>query len=155
MPTNKRESMVFTIIMCAFMVFFMTLYNTARIHGVSSNLLATAWLGFPLAYAIAIIGDLFIVAPTAKKIALKIVGYDAPLWKKKIAIPTCMVCGMVLIMSLFGAVMGVGLSFQTLIVWLYNIPSNFVVALPLQLLLAGPFVRFIFRKAFPEGAIVK
>ena len=155
MPINKRESMVFTIIMCAFMVFFMTLYNTARIHGISANLLANAWLGFPLAYAIAIIADWFLVAPTAKKLALKIVGYDAPIWKKMIAIPTCMVCGMVLIMSLFGAIMGGGFSSQTLIVWLYNIPANFVVALPLQLLIAGPVVRFVFRKVFPEGVIAR
>lgn len=119
MPINKRESMVFTIIMCA------------------------------------IIGDWFLVAPTAKKIAIKAVGHDAPVWKKMIAIPTCMVCGMVLIMSLFGAIMGVGFSSQTISVWVYNIPANFIVALPMQLIVAGPAVRFVFRKAFPEGVITK
>lgn len=153
MPVNKRESMIFTLLMCAFMVFFMTIYNMARIHGINSELIKTTWLGFPLAFVVGLLSDLFIVGPTAKKVAFKIVGLNAPAWKKVIAISSCMVTGMVLIMSLFGSISGVGLSSQTFIVWLYNIPANFIVALPLQMLIAGPVVRFTFRKAFPEGAI--
>lgn len=153
MPINKRESMIFTILMCAFMVFFMTLYNVARVHGISNEMVASAWLGFPLAFIIALVGDWLIVAPIAKKLAFSIIGYDAPSFKKVIAISSCMVCGMVIIMSLYGAIMGVGISAQTAIVWLCNIPANFIVALPLQLLIAGPLVRYVFRSAFPIGSI--
>lgn len=153
MPVNKRESMIFTLLMCAFMVFIMSAYNVVRIHGLNSELMKTTWLGFPLAYVVALISDWFIVGPIAKKVAFKIIGLNAPTWKKVVAISTCMVTGMVLIMSLFGSIVGAGLSSQTLIIWLYNIPANFILALPLQMLIAGPVVRIIFRKAFPEGAI--
>lgn len=153
MPINKRESMVFTLLMCSFMVFVMTIYNVARIYGLSPGLIESAWLGFPLGFIVALVSDWFIVGPLAKKIAFIIIGVNPPTWKKILVIPTCMVCGMVLIMSLFGAIIGVGFSSQTLMVWLINIPANFIVALPLQMLIAGPLVRLIFRKAFPVGAI--
>lgn len=29
MPQNKRESLIFTVMMCFFMVFFMSIYNVA------------------------------------------------------------------------------------------------------------------------------
>ena len=35
-----------------------------------------------------------------------------------------------------------------------NIPRNFIMALPLQLLIAGPFIRGLFRKLFPEGTVL-
>lgn len=153
MPVNKRESMVFTVLMCAFMVFVMSVYNVIRIHGFNSEVMKTAWLGFPLAYIIALASDWFIVGPIAKKVAFKFIGLNTPVWKKVIIISTCMVTGMVLIMSLFGSIAGAGLSSKTLIIWLYNIPFNFIVALPLQMVIAGPVIRIIFRKAFPEGSI--
>ena len=41
-----------------------------------------------------------------------------------------------------------------LLIWVTNIPKNFIMALPFQLIVAGPLVRFVFRRAFPEGSIV-
>ena len=43
---------------------------------------------------------------------------------------------------------------QLLMIWLTNIPKNFIMALPFQLIVAGPLVRFIFRSAFPEGKVL-
>ena len=40
-----------------------------------------------------------------------------------------------------------------LMTWLSNIGKNVVVALPLQLLIAGPIVRRLFRKLFPIGTV--
>ena len=47
MPTNKRESLIFTIIMCFFMVLWMSVYNVARVHDWTFGLqiFADAWLG--------------------------------------------------------------------------------------------------------------
>ncbi len=59
-----------------------------------------------------------------------------------------MVVGMVIFMSLYGAVEQAGISEQTLMVWLTNIPKNFIAALPLQLLIAGPFIRSVFKILF-------
>ena len=33
MPTNKRESLIFTVIMCFCMVLWMSVYNVARMYG--------------------------------------------------------------------------------------------------------------------------
>ena len=33
MPTNKRESLIFTFIMCFCMVLWMSIYNVARMYG--------------------------------------------------------------------------------------------------------------------------
>lgn len=38
MPANKRESLIFTVIMCFCMVLGMSLYNVARVHGWQLNL---------------------------------------------------------------------------------------------------------------------
>ena len=43
---------------------------------------------------------------------------------------------------------------QTLpMMWLVNIPRNFIMALPWNLLVAGPVARFVFRRAFPMGTV--
>ncbi len=69
-----------------------------------------------------------------------------------------MVVPMVIIMSLYGAVevsIEMGNFSNLLMIWLTNIPKNFVMALPYQLIIAGPVVRFVFRAAFPwEGKVL-
>ena len=39
--------------------------------------------------------------------------------------------------------------------WLVNIPRNFIMALPWNLLVAGPIARFVFRRAFPMGTVLE
>lgn len=152
MPQNKKESFIYTILMCAFMVFFMSVYNIARMEGLSWMTIKVAWLGFPIAYVFGMFCDWFIVSGPAKKIAYRIVGEKKNLLI--VVIPCCMVCGMVVLMSLFGAVENNGIHTSTLMVWLKNIPWNFIAAIPLQLIFAGPIIRTAFRKAFPVGSIV-
>ncbi len=148
MPKNKKESFVFTLMMCSLMVLVMSIYNVARIHGVSENLLIDTLKGFPLAFVVALAADWFLVGPLAKKLAFKFIKPEDAMIKKAIIISSCMVVGMVLVMSLFGSLMGVGLSANLLLVWLINIPLNFIVAYPLQILVAGPLVRFGFVRIY-------
>lgn len=155
MPVNKKESLVFSLMMCGFMVFFMSIYNVVRIYGTTDLWFQKAWMGFPIAFIVAFIADWYIVGPLAKKLAYRFIKHDDPIWKKVVLISTSMVTGMVLVMSLYGAILGVGLSSKTLVVWLMNIPFNFIVALPLQMGLAGPVVRLVFRSIFPIGTIVE
>lgn len=150
MPTNKKESLVFTIFMCAFMVFWMSVYNVSLHMGFSMDAIKQAWIGFPIAYLFAILCDWIIVSKVAKGLAFKVVSYDSKPISKIIAISSFMVCGMVILMSLYGAVEQVGFSSVTLIAWLTNIPRNFIVALPLQLIIAGPFIRSVFNILFPR-----
>ena len=151
MPTNKRESLIFTIIMCFCMVLWMSVYNVARVHGWSfgSGTLADAWLGFPPAYVVAMLLDVlfrFLVTPgKSSRLAITL------------AISTMMVFPMVLFMSLYGALEAfthVGDPAMILPTWIANIPWNFVAALPWNLLVAGPLSRWVFRRAFPEGTVL-
>lgn len=148
MPTNRKESLVFTMFMCAFMVFWMSVYNVSLHFGFSSEAIKEAWLGFPLAYLFAILCDWVIVSKFAKSLAFKVVNPKSKPLIKIIMISFFMVCGMVILMSLYGAVEQAGISEQTLMVWLTNIPKNFIAALPLQLLIAGPFIRSVFKILF-------
>ncbi len=154
MPVNKKESLIYTMLMCGFMVFIMSVYNVSRIQGFSWKSVREAWIGFPVAYLFAMLCDWFLVSGPAKKIAFSAVGFESAPWKKIFAVSTAMVCGMVIIMSMYGAIEAVGISSMTITVWITNIPWNFIMALPLQLIVAGPFIRFVFRKAFPIGTIV-
>lgn len=148
MPVNKRESVVFTIIMCGIMVFVMSVYNISIHRGLGMESIKIAWVGFPIAYIVAICADLFIVSKIAKGIAFKIIKENDPTIKKVLVISGLMVCGMVIIMSFFGAAEQ-GIDKDIFKRWIFNIPVNFIMALPLQFLVAGPVVRFLFKKIYP------
>ena len=161
MPQNKRESLIFTVMMCFFMVFFMSIYNVACHHGaLNLEIVKDAWIGFPIAYCFAMCCDWFLVSGLAKGFAFRfLVKPESEPFKKAIAVSCCMVVPMVIIMSFYGAMEaivsgGAGWN-QLLLIWITNIPRNFIMALPLQLLIAGPFIRGLFRKLFPEAHIRK
>ena len=159
MPHNKRESIIYTVLMCAVMVLWMSFYNIALQEKVwSLSVLQKAWLGFPLGFMVAMCCDWFIVSGPAKAVAFK---YLIKPWhsnlKKVVAVSTCMVLPMVIIMSLYGALEAVlaGDNWQELPpIWFANIPINLVMALPFQLLIAGPAVRKVFRRVFPVGKVL-
>lgn len=160
MPKNKRESLLFTFIMCFLMVLWMSVYNVARTHGgLSAEVVVDAWIGFAPAYVFAMLCDWFIASPLAKGFAFKHLvtpGKSSPR-AMTLAVSACMVFPMVITMSLYGAFEG-ALHAGTLAVvpaaWLANIPWNFIMALPWNLLIAGPLARFVFRHAFPEGTVL-
>lgn len=159
MPHNKRESLIFTVMMCFTMVFVMSIYNVSlHMGGLSVASVQQAWLGFPIAYIFAMCCDWFVVSKAAKGFAFRFLVKPGDNGLKiAICVSCCMVIPMVIIMSLYGALevaVSHGLWSQVGIIWLTNIPKNFVVALPLQLLIAGPLVRKVFRTLFPEGKVL-
>ncbi len=101
---------------------------------------------YPGGLLVAIILDLLVVGPIAKGLAFKYIIND---YMKKnvvligITISVMMVLGMVSCMSLFGIIMaghvGVASYFHA---WIFN----FIVALPLQLLIVGPIARAVLGK---------
>lgn len=159
MPKNKRESLIYTVIMCFAMVLVMSIYNVSVSSGeLSVAIIKSAWLGFPFAFVVALICDWFIVSRPAKAFAFKfIVKQESTTIKKIISISCCMVIPMVIIMSLYGTLslsIGTGIWENFLITWGVTILKNAAMALPLQLLIAGPIVRKLFRTAFPEGTVL-
>ena len=162
MPTNKRESLIFPFMMCFCMVLWMSIYNVALQYGeFNGKLIAEAWLGFPLAYIFAMCCDWFIASPMAKGLAfthLVTPGKSSPR-AMALAVGSCMGVPMVIIMSLYGACEGLthmpgGILanlYSVPAIWMITIPHNFVMALPWNLLVAGPLARSVFRRAFPLG----
>lgn len=158
MPENKRESFVYTLLMCFVMVFWMSLYNIYLHTGsLSVDVLKTAWIGLPLGYCCALFLDWFIVSTPAKKLAFKLLPTFASPLRKVLTVSSCMVLPMVFFMSLYGAIEGLSHTQawnQLFLVWGTNILKNVVMALPFQLLVAGPLVRKVFRSLFPEGTVL-
>jgi len=159
MPQNKRESLIFTVMMCFFMVLWMSIYNVSmHMGGLSLESIKKGWIGFPIAFVFAMCCDWFFVSGIAKGFAFRfLIKPDSSNLRKAISVSCCMVLPMVIIMSMYGALevcSRSGAWSQILIIWLTNIPKNLIMALPLQLLLAGPIVRAIFRKAFPVGKVL-
>lgn len=159
MPINKRESLIYTIMMCFLMVLWMSNYNV-MVHsgGISLETIKAAWMGFPIAYIYAMALDWFVVSNVAKKFSFKyLVKPESNPLKKIVAVSCCMVIPMVIFMSLYGAFEVCAKSgewSQVGAIWLSNLPINFIMALPFQLIIAGPIVRRVFRKIFPVGKVL-
>ncbi|MBE6023885.1 MAG: DUF2798 domain-containing protein [Cellulosilyticum sp.] len=151
MGQTKLQKYIFTFMMCFGMVLGMTIYNMLLNEGFHNqffkNLLNEFWLGF----IVALLLDIFIVGKLAKPLALKMIKPDSQTKPIKIilAISICMVIGMVLCMSMFGAIVTIGFNTSALKLYPLFIVRNFIMALPLNLLVVSPLVRFSFGKLFP------
>ncbi|WP_103107602.1 hypothetical protein [Brevibacillus reuszeri] len=157
MPTTKKESVYFGLMMCFGMVLFMTSYHlwTNGLLGMIS--LKELLIQFIQVFMIAFLLESFIVGPIAKKIAFAL-PYDKS--KKGLVILSMaffMVCGMVLFMSLYG--LGTAYYFHSidgeslLASYFSMVCKNFVFAFPLQLLIVGPIVRYLFARFVQRKAI--
>ena len=96
--------------------------------------------------------ELFIVGPLAKKLAFRLVqpGMDKMIFIV-LAISAITVCLMCPLMSLAAAdLFKGGLQPELLSVWIQTTAFNFTMALCWQIFFAGPLVRGIFRRLFPE-----
>ncbi len=159
MPRNKRESLIYTVLMCFTMVLWMSMYNVAlHMGGVSFKSISEGWLGFPFACIYAMLFDWFVVSGPAKAAAFRFFAKpESSDTRKVIAVSCCMVVPMVVVMSLYGGLetcVKTGEWSPLLMIWLTNMPKNIIMALPFQLIVAGPLVRRIFRTAFPEGTVL-
>ncbi len=158
MPTTKKESIQFGFIMCFGMVLFMTFYNF-YLNGMIGKLTFIEGVSnFIIAFIIAFILDLFIVGPNAKKIALKITAKTNNKLYKILSISICMVIGMAFFMSIFGLVTtylhGGYHNHSIMSEFLSVFGKNFIMALPLQIIVMGPLVRFIFAKCIKPTKMV-
>ncbi|MHA6488511.1 DUF2798 domain-containing protein [Bacillus cabrialesii] len=149
MPTNKKEGLIFGVMMCFGMVCVMSIYN-AIINGAIHDFSLVIAFEMIIGFIVALLLDLLLVGPLAKKVA-----FSMPFDKSKtlyvvLAVSTCMVIGMVLCMSVFGlvtAALSNGLNGDSLFsAYLMIVLKNFILAYPLQLLIMGPLVRGIFMK---------
>lgn len=150
MPVNKREELVYTIMMA----FVMTTYNVMQHEGFTFEALQKAWLIFPITYIIAMIVEWFFVGKTAIALIHKFVKEEDPLPKKILISALCFATQMVLIMSTICSLLFTEFNSDWVMNWLASIPKNFAMAYPLQVIIAGPLVGITFRKLFPVDTII-
>lgn len=149
MGSNKKEALIFTSMMCFCMVVFMSFYNVIIASGFNNRLLADVAAGLLPALAVALFCDIVLVSRAAKGLAFKIVKPSAPKVQKVLTISCFMVCGMVILMSLYGTLAHFGFADNFFRHYFSVLGLNFICALPLQLLVAGPLTRFLFSRMFP------
>lgn len=152
MGRNKKEALVFTSIMCFFMVLVMSFYNMVLVDGWSASLVSRAMAGFLPALAVALVLDIFVVSKVAKGLAGRLLRPADPFVKKILLISLFMVIGMAGCMSLFGTFMHYGFTGEAFRHYLPTYGLNFLFALPLQLAVVGPLTRFIFTRIYPAPA---
>jgi hypothetical protein len=150
LPTTKKEQIVFGIMMCTGMVVVMMTFNLWH-NGLLSKMSAfEILLQFILCFIIAFLVESFIVGPVARKIAFALPFDKSNKILGVLAMSFFMVIGMVLIMSLYGMISAY-LANQlnaasVLSTYLHTIARNFSLALPYQIIILGPLVRYIFGK---------
>lgn len=140
MPRNKKESMIFTTIVCFCMVLGMSAYNLLLHNQFSiQNLI----IGFIPGFIVAFIIDVVIVSGIAKKVA-----FSLPINKESkiqiiVSISSCMVLGMVTFMSMYGVIMQFGFTGNFAQMYISTFGKNVIAALPLQLIIVGPVCRYL------------
>lgn len=149
MPKTKFESVIFTAVTAAIMVYIMTLYNTVLATGSFTNAtfgiaLRSMWLEFIIIFLCAY----FISGHVAKHFAFRVVRpTDRPI-AIIFAIQTFTVVSQVALASIMGVWHGYGFTSQFIPNYLATYCRNFIMALPVQLFLAGPIARALFRLLF-------
>ncbi|MDP7989504.1 DUF2798 domain-containing protein [Bacillus sp. MHSD_36] len=150
MPTTRKENLQFGMMMCLGMVIVMTFYNLLM-NGTGGQIhIKEIALELLIGFIIALLIEICIVGPCAKKLV-----FALPFDKSKkvnviIAMATTMVIGMVFFMSFYGMAMMYlhnGLHGESFVSMYFSIfIKNFIMAYPLQLIIMGPLVRFLFGK---------
>ncbi len=149
MPKTKVESLIFTAVTAWIMVYIMTLYNTVLATGTFVNetfliVLKGMWLEFVIIFLCAY----FISSPAAKHFAFCVVKPgDRPI-AIILAIQTFTVVSQVALASILGVWHGYGFTGQVVPNYLMTYCRNFIMALPVQLFIAGPIARKLFRLVF-------
>ena len=143
------QTLVFTAVTAWIMVYVMTLYNTVLASGSFTNAtflitLKGMWLEFVLIFLCA----LLISSPLARHFAFKVVRPgDRPICII-LMIQVFTVVFQVMLASILGVWHSAGFTANFLPDYLSCYCRNFIMALPVQLLIAGPAARKTFRCVF-------
>lgn len=149
MPKTKLESIIFTAVTAWIMVYIMTLYNTVLAMGSFTNAtFLIALKGMWIEFIIIFLCAYFISSRVAKHFAFKIVKPGDRAIVIIIAIQIFTVVSQVALASILGVYHGYGFTNQFIPNYLATYCKNFIMALPVQLFIAGPIARWLFRSIF-------
>lgn len=146
MPQTRLQSVVFTAMMVFVMAFSISLYNIVANSGkLEYTMLWTVFGSMWLPYSFAVLYELAIAKPLSVKLVFRVVNPAGKPLFKILAMAICMVTIMCSTMSLFITFMIHGIDAGLPLKWLSLLARNYPFALCLQLFIAGPLVRFLFR----------
>lgn len=147
MPSNRLQSILFTIMMTLFMVYAMICYNIAiETGGMRNQIFIMAVHELMIMWPAAILIELLLAGRLAKKLAFRILTPDmmkAPIFLI-LTISTMTVCVMCPLMSLVAVILFKNPGGEFVSVWLKTVVFNFPMAFFIQIFLVGPLVRFLF-----------
>ena len=145
MPKTKFQEFIFTLITSGCIIFIHT-------GGLQAATFSHALHSFPLEWFIGFLCAFFIASKTSKYFAFRVAKpTDRPIFII-LCIQTFTVCTMVPLMSLLGTIESSGITSNLIFIWLQTICLNFIIAYPLQILVVGPFCRFVFRHLFVSAS---
>ncbi len=152
MPKTKLQGFIFTAIMVFLMVLCMTVHTLSLSGGgLSYNIFLTAIKEMWLEYVIVFLLEFFVITNLARKLALRIV---APQKENSflmiLAVQSFTVLLTVPTITLIACAIHGGLTADILTRWITLAVQCFPMAFFFQIFIAGPFVRFIFRKIFAK-----
>lgn len=151
MPETKFQSVIFTAVTAWIMVYIMTLYNTVLAMGSFTNAaFLIALKGMWIEFVIIFLCAYFISGRVAKYFAFRVVQYGDRQIAVIFAIQIFTVVSQVALASILGVYHGYGFTGQFIPNYLMTYCRNFMMALPVQLFIAGPIARWIFRRVFPR-----
>ncbi|WP_223260366.1 DUF2798 domain-containing protein [Bacillus mycoides] len=138
------------MMMCLGMVIVMTFYNLVMNGAGGPIHIKEIALELIIGFIIALLIEICIVGPCAKKIVFALPFDKSKKVKMIIAMATTMVIGMLFFMSFYGMAMMYlhnGLHGDSFVSIYFSVfIKNFIMAYPLQLIIMGPLVRFLFGK---------
>lgn len=153
MPKTKFQDVIYTIMMVLVMVYALVLYNISLDKGgLTNEVFLLAFGELVIMGLVAFVLEMLIAGPLAKKLAFRLVtpGEDKLIYVI-LAISALTVCVMCPLMSLIATILFKGGFSSNLITsWIQTTVMNFPMALCWQIFFAGPLVRFLFGKLFPE-----
>ena len=149
MPKTKFETIIFTAVTAWIMVYIMTLYNIVLATGSFTNAtFLVALKGMWVEFIIIFLCAYFISGKVAKYFAFRVVQPgDRPI-AIIFVIQIFTVVSQVALASILGVYRRYGFTNQFIPQYLLTYCKNFVMALLVQLFIAGPAARFVFRKIF-------
>lgn len=152
MPKTKLQGFIFTAIMVFLMVLCMTVYTLSLSGGgLSYNTFLTAIKEMWLEYVIVFLLEFFVITNLARKLAFRIVDPRKDnSFLMILAVQSFTVLLTVPMITLIACAIHGGLTADILTRWLTLAVQCFPMAFFFQIFIAGPLVRFIFRKIFAK-----
>ncbi|EAH1622959.1 hypothetical protein D4280_00275 [Listeria monocytogenes] len=144
MYSNRKEKVVFTLIMCSLMILCMSSYNIFLENGIGANSFLIILKAFVPFLFIGFLLDFFVVGKIVYRLHALLVSEDASKFKKIIMMQLLMVTFMCVLMSTLSLIVNQGEWSHLGILIL----RNYFVALFLQIFSVSPFVRLISPRIF-------